>query len=43
MDKKAVMKGIEKILKEKPDLILFTGDLVNNTADEMEGLYGCIQ
>ena len=30
------MKGIEKIMKEKPDLILFTGDLVNNTSDEME-------
>ena len=36
-DKKAVMKGIEKILQQKPDLILFTGDLVNNTAGEMEG------
>lgn len=35
-DKEAVMKGINKIIKEKPDLILFTGDLVNNTADEME-------
>ncbi len=35
-DKEAVMKGIKKIIKEKPDLILFTGDLVNNTADEME-------
>jgi uncharacterized protein len=31
-----VMKGINKILAEKPDLILFTGDLVNNVADEME-------
>ena len=38
MDKKAVEKGIQKILNEKPDLILFTGDLVNNTAHEMEGL-----
>ena len=35
-DKKAVMKGVQKILKEKPDLILFTGDLVNNVADEMK-------
>ncbi|MDP4261555.1 MAG: metallophosphoesterase [Bacteroidota bacterium] len=35
-DKKAVMKGVEMIIKEKPDLILFTGDLVNNKADEME-------
>ncbi len=37
MDKNAVIKGVEKILSEKPDLILFTGDLVNNTAHEMEG------
>ncbi len=36
MDKHAVLKGVEKILNEKPDLILFTGDLVNNTADEMK-------
>lgn len=35
-DKKAVERGVQKILKEKPDLILFTGDLVNNLASEME-------
>lgn len=35
-DKEAVMKGVQKILHEKPDIILFTGDLVNNTAPEME-------
>jgi len=35
-DKPAVKKGVEKILKEKPDLILFTGDLVNNRSDEMD-------
>lgn len=34
-NKKAVIRGVEKILKEKPDLILFTGDLVNNMAIEM--------
>lgn len=34
-NKEAVMKGVQKILKEEPDLILFTGDLVNNVADEM--------
>ena len=34
--KDGVMKGIRKILDEKPDLILFTGDLVNNVADEMD-------
>lgn len=31
----AVMKGVSKVLEEKPDLILFTGDLVNNRATEM--------
>jgi len=35
-DKKAVMKGVDMVMKEKPDLILFTGDLVNNKSDEME-------
>ena len=34
-DKKAVMHGVDMIMKEQPDLILFTGDLVNNKADEM--------
>jgi len=34
-DKTAVEHGVEKILKLKPDLILFTGDLVNDRADEM--------
>lgn len=36
MDKKAVAHGVEKIMKEQPDLILFTGDLVNDRATEME-------
>jgi len=35
-DKEAVRKGVQKILNENPDLILFTGDLVNNVATEME-------
>jgi uncharacterized protein len=34
-DKKAVLKGVHKILEQKPDLIVFTGDLVNNLAEEM--------
>jgi predicted MPP superfamily phosphohydrolase len=34
-DRKSVEKGIEKILSLQPDLILFTGDLVNDHADEM--------
>lgn len=35
-DKDAVIKGVLKVMKEKPDLILFTGDLVNNVASEMD-------
>ncbi|WP_027002832.1 metallophosphoesterase [Hugenholtzia roseola] len=34
-NKTAVKGGIEMILNEKPDLICFTGDLVNNIAPEM--------
>jgi predicted MPP superfamily phosphohydrolase len=32
----AVNRGIDLVLAEKPDLILFTGDLVNNAAVEMK-------
>ena len=31
-----VRRGVELILKEKPDIIFFTGDLVNNIATEVE-------
>ena len=34
-NKKAVQHGVTKILDLKPDLVLFTGDLVNNKAEEM--------
>ena len=34
-DRKAVIGGVEMLLKEKPDMIFFTGDLVNNVATEM--------
>ena len=37
-DKQAVEKGVHKIMQQKPDLILFTGDLVNNEAGEMDEL-----
>ncbi len=36
-DKKAVERGIDMINKLEADLVCFTGDLVNNTADEMDG------
>jgi predicted MPP superfamily phosphohydrolase len=35
-DAKAVSRGVDKVLAEKPDLILFTGDLVNDRAVEMK-------
>lgn len=35
MNKKAVERGIDQIMKEQADLILFTGDLVNDRASEM--------
>jgi predicted MPP superfamily phosphohydrolase len=34
-DKAAVQKGVNLVLKENPDLILFTGDLVNDRSIEM--------
>ncbi|RYY90025.1 MAG: metallophosphoesterase [Chitinophagaceae bacterium] len=34
-DLAAVNRGIDRVLALKPDLILFTGDLVNNIAEEM--------
>ena len=33
---RAVEKGIEKVMEEKADIIFFTGDLVNDRADEVE-------
>ena len=35
-DKDAVNRGIDMILEQKPDVIFFTGDLVNDSADEMD-------
>ncbi|NNJ56029.1 MAG: metallophosphoesterase [Bacteroidia bacterium] len=45
-NKEAVNRGIDLILEQKPDAIFFTGDLVNNTADEFEGfkeMFGKLQ
>jgi predicted MPP superfamily phosphohydrolase len=36
-DKKAVEQGVKMILDQQADLILFTGDLVNDRASEMDG------
>jgi len=35
-NKQAVIHGVEMALKEQPDIILFTGDLVNDRATEIE-------
>jgi len=35
-NKTAVMGGVEMVMKEKPDVIFFTGDLVNNEASEVK-------
>jgi predicted MPP superfamily phosphohydrolase len=35
-NKKAVERGVEMVMKQSPDLVLFTGDLVNERAIEME-------
>ncbi|MEO8112157.1 MAG: metallophosphoesterase [Ginsengibacter sp.] len=35
-NKKAVIHGVEKIMAENADLIIFSGDLVNNQATEMK-------
>jgi predicted MPP superfamily phosphohydrolase len=36
MNKKAVIHGVEKILAEKADVIIFSGDLVNDMTTEMQ-------
>ncbi len=36
MDKKAVQHGVDMIMEQQADLILFTGDLVNDKATEMK-------
>jgi predicted MPP superfamily phosphohydrolase len=35
----AVQGGVDLLLAEKPDLVLFTGDLVNNEASEMKDYF----
>ncbi|MEO9144320.1 MAG: metallophosphoesterase [Ginsengibacter sp.] len=36
MNKKAVMDGVEKIIAENGDIVIFSGDLVNDRATEMK-------
>ena len=44
-DPVAVRRGVDMALAEKPDLILFTGDLVNDVAPEVgeyQAIFGCL-
>ena len=34
-NRKAVLGGVEQLLAQKPDMVFFTGDMVNNLASEM--------
>ena len=36
-DKEAALKGIQKVIDLEPDMVFFTGDLVNNKAEELDG------
>lgn len=41
----AVRRGVDMVLAEKPDIILFTGDLVNDIAlevGEYQAIFGCL-
>jgi predicted MPP superfamily phosphohydrolase len=45
-DPVAVRRGVDMVMAEKPDLILFTGDLVNNIAlevGEYQAIFGCLE
>ena len=44
-DPAAVRRGVDMVMAEKADLILFTGDLVNDIAIEVgeyQGIFGCL-
>lgn len=38
-NKTAVQGGVDMLLKEKPDMVFFTGDLVNNKAEELSDYF----
>ncbi|MCH8233924.1 MAG: metallophosphoesterase [Bacteroidetes bacterium] len=38
-NKKAVKRGIELLIREKPDIFFFTGDLVNNKVGEVDDFF----
>jgi predicted MPP superfamily phosphohydrolase len=38
-DKAAVKRGVELLMAQKPDVVFFTGDIVNDQATEMDNYY----
>ncbi len=42
-NKKAVTGGVEMLLKEKPDMVFFTGDLVNDKAAELQEYFNVFE
>ncbi|MFK8038374.1 MAG: metallophosphoesterase [Crocinitomicaceae bacterium] len=38
-NKEAVKKGVQMIIDQKPDVVFFTGDIVNSLATEMDNYY----
>jgi predicted MPP superfamily phosphohydrolase len=38
-DKEAVMRGVQLLMAQKPDVVFFTGDIVNDRAIEMDDYY----
>ncbi|MES2277833.1 MAG: metallophosphoesterase [Bacteroidota bacterium] len=40
-DRVRIRGGVEMLMKEKPDLIFFTGDLVNDVAGDIAWVYDC--
>ncbi len=42
-NRRGVMRGISKLLQAQPDLVAFTGDLVNSRADEVEPIFDLLE
>ncbi|QKJ28803.1 metallophosphoesterase [Mucilaginibacter mali] len=40
-DRIRIRGGVDMLMKEKPDMIFFTGDLVNDVATDIEWVYDC--
>ncbi len=41
-DKRSVKKGVTEVMRQRPDMIFFTGDLVNRSTRELEDHFGAL-